>query len=185
MLLITCMLILPEHARSDTFGGFEGIRIYVYVAVSHPKVPWYTVYVGVVPRSQDASGKWRFRLGSPTKNGIYNPGGYWNPGREDNPRYTYYVFDVLRFYSCTIAKIQWEPSWFFDHHKWTPSQTLHPNISSMSFPTQKLDEFGGFICVFSRGCHPMLIHKTDVFSQKKLMLRRCIDKKYKTVSPNG
>ena len=42
----------------------------------------------VVPPSQDASGKWRFRLGSHTKNGIINPGGdcYWAGGQPK--RYT-------------------------------------------------------------------------------------------------
>ena len=40
----------------------------------------------VVPPPSN-SGKWRFRLGFPTKNAINNPGGDWNPGRGDNPRY--------------------------------------------------------------------------------------------------
>ena len=44
------------------------------------KLTWGAVtYIGCGP--QDASGKWRFRLGFPILKMVHNPGGHWHPGR--------------------------------------------------------------------------------------------------------
>ena len=49
------------------------------------------------PPSQDSSGKWRF-IGIPYWK-CNNPGGDWNPGRGDNPIYTYiYIIYIYLFY---------------------------------------------------------------------------------------
>ncbi len=82
---------------------------------------------------QDASGKWRLRLGSPTKN-IIIPGGDWNPGLGDKPIYNVSHWENSKMFissndgihhSSTVGK------WMLKLWKFLLEEILHRFIENM------------------------------------------------------
>ena len=56
--------------------------------LNNPQLHWSCLALAkTLGLLEDASGKWRFRLAFPILKMVHDPGGDWNAGKGDSPRY--------------------------------------------------------------------------------------------------
>ena len=92
---------------NDSIDLSEGLidSLKVEVLCFFPR-EWMDGYTLDLPPTQDASGKWRFRLGFPSLKMVHNPGGDWNPGWGVDLRYTH--FRPVGVYSLELTNCPWK-----------------------------------------------------------------------------